>query len=315
MLKLGYKTDKIWATGDVSASVYYNPDTNKYTANVWNPTNETKVVTFKTASGTVGTATVGAKALVDFEVYTDRRFTITQAATPVISVPSGTYDDTQYVKISSDMQDAVIYYTTDGSMPTRDSRVYEGVFAVSGKVTVKAIAVKEGCIDSPMVSSAIEVGGADISGSDNLASGKNVETSSNENEGVDGSRLTDGDGTTRWASGFTDDEWFILDLGEAYTINKITLDWEASYGEAYQLQVSEDKSSWSTVYEAKNAKGGEEEIVIDAVSCRYVRFQGKKRALPYGYSLWELGVYEAVRAEKPEFSFRQAIIAERRSLP
>ena len=302
MLKLGYKTDKIWAAGDVSASVYYNPNTNKYTANVWNPTNETKVVTFQTASGTVGTATVGAKALVDFEVYTDRSFTITQASTPVISVPSGKYDDTQYVEISSDMQDAVIYYTTDGSMPTRDSKVYEGVFAVSGKVTVKAIAVKEGCIDSPMVSGTIEVGGADISGTENLASGKNVETSSNENDTVDGSKLTDNDSSTRWASGFTDDEWFILDLGETHTINKVALDWEASYAEAYQLQVSEDKNNWNTVYETKNAKGGKEEIVIDAVSCRYVRFQGSKRALPYGYSLWEIGVYEAARAEKPEFS-------------
>ncbi len=302
MMKLGYKTDKIWATGDVAASVYYNPNTNQYTANVWNPTNEAKVVSFRTNDGVVGTATVGAKALVDFEVYTDRSFTITQASTPVISVSSGKYEDTQYVEIETDMQDAVIYYTTDGSMPTRSSKVYDGVFAVSSTATVKAIAVKEGCIDSPMASSTIEISGAEISGSENLASGKTVETSSNENEGVDGSKMVDGDAATRWASGFSDDEWFILDLGETYTINKVTLDWEASYAEAYQLQVSEDKEQWSAVYETKNAKGGNEELVIDAVSCRYVKFVGSKRALPYGYSLWEIGVYEAAKAEKPEFS-------------
>ena len=302
MLQLGYKSDKIWATGDVCASVYYNQNTNKYTAVVWNPTNETKTVSFRTQAGEVGTAVVGAKALVDFEVFTDRGFAVTQVSTPVILVPSGTYEDTQYVEIKATTEGSTIYYTTDGTMPTKASKVYDGVFAVSSNTTVKAIAVKEGSIDSPMASSTIEISGTDISGSTNLAAGKSVETSSNENPSVDGSKLVDGDNSTRWSSGFSDNEWFVVDLGQSYPINKVTLNWEASYASAYNIQVSEDNASWVTVYENNNAKGGEEEIIIDAISCRYVKVQGVKRALPYGYSLWEIGVYEAAKVEQPQFS-------------
>ncbi|MGN0352285.1 MAG: discoidin domain-containing protein [Roseburia sp.] len=302
MLQLGYKTDKIWATGDTCASVYYNKDTNKYTAVVWNPTNETKTVTFRTQAGEVGTAVVGAKALVDFEVFENKNFTVTQVETPVISVPSGKYDDTQYVEITSETAEATIYYTTDGTMPTKASKVYDGTFAVSSDTTVKAIAVKEGSIDSPLASSSIKIDGTDISYDTNLALGKNVETSSAENASVDGSKLVDGNPETRWSSNFTDDEWFVVDLGQSYTINKVTLDWEASYATAYNIQVSEDKNNWTTVYETKNGKGGDEEIITDAVSCRYVKVQGVKRALAYGYSLWEIGIYEAAKVESPSFS-------------
>lgn len=58
---------------------------------------------------------IGAKALVNFEVYKNKSFNIVQASTPEISVPSGKYDDTQYVTISSETPGATIYYTTDGT--------------------------------------------------------------------------------------------------------------------------------------------------------------------------------------------------------
>ena len=82
MKELGVKTTDIVATGDCSAAVYYNKTTNKYTATVWNPTNKTKVVTFNNKSGKIGTATIGAKALVSFEVYKDKAFNVSQASTP-----------------------------------------------------------------------------------------------------------------------------------------------------------------------------------------------------------------------------------------
>ncbi len=302
MIELGYRTDRIWAAGDVCASVYYNEESGKYTAVVWNPTNETKTVRFLTEAGEVGTADISAKALVDFEVFVNQSVTVTQVSAPVISVPSGAYDDTQYVEITAPTEGSTIYYTTDGTMPNRKSQIYDGVFAVSSDTTVKAIAVKEGSIDSPLSSSSIEIDGADISNTDNLAQGKTVETSSHENDNVDGSKLTDGQTDTRWSSGFTDDEWFVVDLGENYTINKVILEWEASYATAYNIQVSEDKESWITVYETQSGKGGDEEIILDAVSCRYVKMQGVKRALNYGYSLWEIGIYEAARAEMPVIS-------------
>ncbi len=302
MDELGYKTEDIIATGDLSATVYYNEDTGKYTAQVWNPTDKTKEVSFKVNGSRIGTATIGAKALVSFEVYKNKSFNIVQAETPEISVPTGTYDDTQYVTITSATEGATIYYTTDGSMPNTSSKVYDGVFAVSSTATVKAIAVKDGCINSAMTSSTITVDGTPVSKNTNIALGKTILTSSAENATVDGSKIVDNNGTTRWSSDFTDNEWCQVDLGQNYTINKVTLDWEASYATAYKIQVSGDGNNWTTVYETSKGKGSEEEIIFDAVSCRYVRMQGVDRALDYGYSLWEMGVYEAETVEAPQFS-------------
>ena len=41
-------------------------------------------------------------------------------------------------------EDAEIYYTTDGSIPTAQSTLYEGGFTLSDTTTVKAIAIKDG---------------------------------------------------------------------------------------------------------------------------------------------------------------------------
>ena len=302
MKELGVKTTEIIATGDCSAAVYYNKNTNKYTATVWNPTNSTKVVTFNNQSGKIGTATIGAKALVSFEVYKDKSFNIVQAETPEISVPTGTYDDTQYVTIKTATEGATIHYTVDGTMPTKDSPVYDGIFAVSSTATVKAIAVKDECITSAMATSTIIVNGTPVSLDTNIALGKNVTVSSAENPSVGGDKIVDNDASTRWSSEFSDNQWCTIDLGRNYTINKVTFNWEASYAKAYKLQTSTDGNNWDTVYETSNSKGGKEEIIFDATTCRYVRMQGVKRALAYGYSLWEMGVYEAATVQNPEFS-------------
>lgn len=51
---------------------------------------------------------------------------------------------------------AKIYYTIDGSEPTKESTLYSDAISISGKgdgesVTVKAIAVKDGMIDSEIM--------------------------------------------------------------------------------------------------------------------------------------------------------------------
>ena len=52
---------------------------------------------------------------------------------------------------------ATIYYTIDGSDPTTSSNLYENPFEVDEKVTVKAMAVKSGYINSSVASSTYEI--------------------------------------------------------------------------------------------------------------------------------------------------------------
>lgn len=69
-------------------------------------------------------------------------------ATPVFSMPSGTYYEAIEVEITCATEGATIYYTTDGSDPTAESEVYSEPIIVDSDMTIKAIAMLEGYEDS-----------------------------------------------------------------------------------------------------------------------------------------------------------------------
>ena len=54
------------------------------------------------------------------------------------------YDDAQPVAITDAAGGATIYYTTDGTTPTKSSPVYGGPIIVSKSESVKALAVVSG---------------------------------------------------------------------------------------------------------------------------------------------------------------------------
>jgi len=68
------------------------------------------------------------------------------------------------------------------------------------------------------------------------------------------------------------------------------LNWEAAYGKQYQIQVSNDASTWTTLYNQTNGAGGVETLTVSG-SGRYIRLYGTQRGTGYGYSLWEFQVY------------------------
>lgn len=60
------------------------------------------------------------------------------------------------VSISNTADGAAIYYTTDGSMPTTQSAVYGKPFTVKSTTVVKAIAVKNGIINSDVMQTTVK---------------------------------------------------------------------------------------------------------------------------------------------------------------
>ena len=75
------------------------------------------------------------------------------AATPTISLGSGTYTVSQPFTISDTTTGATIYYTIDGSTPTTSSKVYSGALTLNASETLKAIAVAIGYSPSAVASS------------------------------------------------------------------------------------------------------------------------------------------------------------------
>jgi hypothetical protein len=114
--------------------------------------------------------------------------------------------------------------------------------------------------------------------------------SSLENATFPASNAVDGNTGTRWSSAFSDPQWLEVDLGSSQTICQVTLNWEAAYATAFQIQTSPDGSTWTSIYSTTTGTGGVQTLNVSGTG-RYVRMYGTTRATQYGYSLWEFGVY------------------------
>lgn len=87
-------------------------------------------------------------------------------ADPVITPAAGYVKAGTEVTITCETEGAKIYYTTDNVNPTAESTEYTGAFELTASCTVKAIAIKENCVNSKVVSAKYEL----------LAEGENVAT-------------------------------------------------------------------------------------------------------------------------------------------
>ncbi|MGV9266072.1 family 20 glycosylhydrolase [Kitasatospora sp. NPDC003701] len=125
----------------------------------------------------------------------------------------------------------------------------------------------------------------------NLARNRPTTASSTETADFPVALATDGDGTTRWSSAYADPQWLQVDLGSTRTVNRVVLRWEAAYGKAFRIQLSDDGVTWRTVHSATAGTGGVQDLTGLSGSGRYIRIYGTARGTAWGYSLYEFEVY------------------------
>jgi hypothetical protein len=80
-----------------------------------------------------------------------------QVKTPVFNPAGGTYTTGQTVTITSATSGASIRYSSDGSTPTSASPLYSGPITVSSSMTISALAIKEGMVDSEVSNAAYTI--------------------------------------------------------------------------------------------------------------------------------------------------------------
>ncbi|CAL9328300.1 discoidin domain-containing protein [Streptomyces sp. enrichment culture] len=132
-----------------------------------------------------------------------------------------------------------------------------------------------------------------------LSQGRPATASSQEGDGYAPSAAVDGNLTdTRWASRWSDPQWFQVDLGQRSDLSRVVLTWEGAYGRSYLIQASDDGTDWRTLQTVTGGDGGTDELAVTG-SGRYVRMLGTERSGGYGYSLWEFQVYGSTDGTPP----------------
>lgn len=114
-------------------------------------------------------------------------------------------------------------------------------------------------------------------------------------EDLAASYAIDNNAGTRWASSSNDDEYLIVDLGKVRSVEELQLSWETASSKDFNIEVSTDGTSYTTVAEITNAQEGAnryDTIVLgSAVDARYVKVHGLSRTTQYGHSIYEIGIY------------------------
>jgi hypothetical protein len=106
----------------------------------------------------------------------------------------------------------------------------------------------------------------------------------------DAGKAFDGDPATRWSSSFKTGQSITVDLGERTQIARVKLNWESARAKNYEIQVSDDGTTFTTAKTVEDGQGSVDDLEVSAEG-RYVRMFGSKRATQYGFSLFEMEVF------------------------
>ncbi|HVU97119.1 MAG TPA: discoidin domain-containing protein [Puia sp.] len=132
--------------------------------------------------------------------------------------------------------------------------------------------------------------GVDTCTSSNIALKKPATASSFQYSSLEPDSAFDGKLSTRWGSAYSDNQWIYVDLGKSYDLCKVIIRWEAALGKDFDIQVSNDKSTWKTVYSVRGNTQFDNTMPLQG-SGRYVKMLGITRGTGNGYSILEMEVY------------------------
>jgi hypothetical protein len=125
----------------------------------------------------------------------------------------------------------------------------------------------------------------------NKAAGRPATASSSESSALTPGFAVDGSATTRWSSGFADNQWWQVDLGSSRQVDRVEIDWENAYASSYKILTSVDGVNFTVAATESIAEEGLRSTSFPARAARYVRVLGVTRATVYGISFWEARVY------------------------
>ncbi len=110
----------------------------------------------------------------------------------------------------------------------------------------------------------------------------------------------DNNATTRWESNHgVSPSSLTLDLGQAYALNQVVINWEAANAASYELLGSNNNSTWTQMsLRTGGTFGNRTDTVGISGTYRYVRMNALTRSTGnnWGYSIFEMDVYGSLPA-------------------
>jgi serine protease AprX len=110
----------------------------------------------------------------------------------------------------------------------------------------------------------------------NLAMGRPVSVSSYQDSSHTGNMAVDGSLETSWQTkknSKLSSEWIQVDLGSMLPISQVVLRWDAKYAISYNVQVSQDNQSWTSLFSTTSGDGGMDSISFSTVEARYIKME------------------------------------------
>ncbi|MEX0273645.1 MAG: discoidin domain-containing protein, partial [Flavobacteriaceae bacterium] len=191
--------------------------------------------------------------------------------------PKISRDKSGLVSLSVPDGNVEVYYTLDGTDPTKESIPYSDPFLVVGPTTVKAIAMRGA--DGKMTEVATQY--FDVSKKEWQV------LSAPAKELGDTEKMMDGDPRTFWAGekGYTGPQEIVIDLGTPHTLRGFTYwpnqdRWPFGLIANYSFYVGGDNRSWERVAQGEfsNIKNNriEQQVNFEPVVARYIKLEANQ---------------------------------------
>lgn len=102
----------------------------------------------------------------------------------------------------------------------------------------------------------------------------------------------DGNLSTCWTPDHEYEKWIYVDLGSIQAISSVVLIWDSVCAKTYQIQVSNDESTWISVYYNYDDDSIVNEISL-SINAKYVKLYARQKVKQLEYSLREMEVWSS----------------------
>ena len=129
-------------------------------------------------------------------------------------------------------------------------------------------------------------------------------SASSDVAGFPAKNAMDGNRETLWKSGSGLQQFYEIDFHQVRELGGMIIDWdEQNFARKYEIQLSEDKSNWTTLSTIQDSNGGRDYLYLPETETRYLRIRLVEGNSPKGFGIREIEIKPLEFASSPNAFF------------